>query len=101
MSETVREGLWIVRLLNELQMDQRGPLKVFVDSEGAEALSKNASHHSRSKHIHNRYHFVRDCVKEGSIAPCHVSTLEMAADALTKPLGKVMHVRHKLLLGIR
>lgn len=101
MSETVREGLWLVRLMKELRMYHEGPVKVFVDNEGAEALSKNASHHSRSKHIHNRYHFVRDCVKDGSIAPCHVSTLEMAADALTKPMGKVMNARHMDILGVR
>jgi hypothetical protein len=38
-----------------------------VDSQSALALAKNPVFYERSKHIWVRYHFIRDCLAEGSI----------------------------------
>jgi len=63
-------------------------LKVFCDSRGAISLAKNAITSQRSKHIDVRWHFVRDHVENGNIEVKHLSTDEMSADILTKPLNK-------------
>jgi hypothetical protein len=58
-----------------------------VDNKGAEALAKNPEHHARTKHIHAWYHFIQECVQEYEISLLHVSTCDMLATMLTKPLN--------------
>ena len=55
-----------------------------VDSKSALALAKNPVFHERSEHIHIKYHFIRDCLEDGS----HIATTDQLADILTKSLGK-------------
>ena len=46
-------------------------------------------HHSRSKHIEIRHHFIRDHVQNGNINIEFVSTENQYADIFTKPLDKM------------
>ncbi|KAH9455992.1 hypothetical protein Pst134EB_033426 [Puccinia striiformis f. sp. tritici] len=100
LSDSCKEGLWLRHLLTELRLRPDSAIPVHVDNEGAEALAKNPEHHARTKHIHARYHFIRECIQEGDISLLHVSTSEMLADMLTKPLPRVMLERHRLMFGI-
>ena len=61
--------------------ENRLPL-TFVDSQSALGLAKTTLTNKRSKHIHLRYHVVRDHVKD----LCYVPTDVNKADPLTKPL---------------
>ncbi|PLW30300.1 hypothetical protein PCANC_25459 [Puccinia coronata f. sp. avenae] len=76
--------------------------KALSDSckEGAEALARNPEHHARTKHIHARYHFIRECIADNTISLLHVSTTDMLADMLTKPLARVLLEKHRLMFGI-
>lgn len=100
LSDSSREAVWLRALLSELHLRTRSAIPIHVDNEGAEALAKNPSHHSRTKHIHTRYHFVRECVQSGDISMVHVASKDMLADLLTKPLERVLLERQRLLLGI-
>jgi hypothetical protein len=101
LSDSCKEGLWLRHLLTELHLRSNDPIPVHVDNEGgAEALAKNPEHHARTKHIHARYHFIRECVQDESISLLHVSTADMLADMLTKPLGRVLLEKHRLMFGI-
>lgn len=62
---------------------------MYVDNSSALDLIKNPVFHGRSKHIHIRFHFIRECVENGEITVTHVSTKEQKADILTKPLGRI------------
>jgi hypothetical protein len=100
MSDSCKEGLWLCRIVAELHLRPRDPVPLNVDNSGAEALAKNPRNHSRTKHIHAQFHFVRECVKNNKFTVFHVSTHDMLADILTKPLPKVLLDQHQLLLGL-
>jgi hypothetical protein len=83
------QALWLARLLGDLLERDTGAVELRVDSQSALALAKNPVFHERSKLIRLRYHFIQDCLAEGSIKARYISTKDQLADLLTKPLGKI------------
>ncbi|GKA40240.1 retrovirus-related pol polyprotein from transposon TNT 1-94 [Tanacetum coccineum] len=55
-------------------------------AQSAIAISCNLVQHSRSKHIHTRYHFIKEQVKNGIIELYFVRTEYQLADMFTKAL---------------
>ncbi|KAK4392736.1 Retrovirus-related Pol polyprotein from transposon TNT 1-94 [Sesamum angolense] len=49
------------------------------------AYAKN-KYHRRTKHICNRYHFIRDSIAQGEVVLRHISTNDMIVDPFTNPL---------------
>ena len=82
------QRLWLSRLLGELLGSKVDVVELKVDSMSALALAKNPVFHGRSKHIQIKYHFIRDCLEEGSIKADHIPTTDQLADILTKSLGR-------------
>jgi hypothetical protein len=80
------QALWLARLLSDLGRDV-GAVELRVDSQSVSTLAKNPVFHERSKHIRVRYHFIRDCLAEGSIHARYINIKDQLADLLTKPLG--------------
>ena len=64
-------------------------VKLGVDNQSALALIKNSVFNVRSKHIRIHYHYIRQCMEEGSISGKFVATHDQLADILTKALGRV------------
>lgn len=58
MSDSCKEALWLRTLLSELHLRPSSSIPLHVENEGAEALAKNPEHHTRTKHIDTRYHFI-------------------------------------------
>lgn len=58
----MREALWLRALLQELGYPQKGPTIINNDNQASISISKDPAHHSRSKHIDIRHHFIRKCV---------------------------------------
>jgi len=72
-----------------------------VDDKSAIALTKNPLFHGRSKHIHRRYHFIRECVENGQVEVEHVPRIEQKADILTNALGRVKFGEMRDLIGVQ
>ncbi|PLW22360.1 hypothetical protein PCASD_15893 [Puccinia coronata f. sp. avenae] len=100
LSDSCKEGLWLRHLLTKLRLRPDSAIPLHVDNEGAKALAKNPEHHAQTKHIHARYHFIRDCVQDDEIILLHVSTTDMLADMLTKPLARVALENHRQMFGL-
>jgi hypothetical protein len=84
-SAAVREGLWLRRLLRELDVDVKAvPMR--GDNKAALALIHSNQISGRSKHIDVVHHFVRDRVTRGEASFSYCSTSEQVADVLTKSL---------------
>lgn len=89
-----KHGLWLCRLLEHIQQlpQINVPISLLLsnDNQGAVFLCNEASVNNRSKHIDIRHHFIRELTRSGKITVSHVSTNDMPADALTKPVGPVI-----------
>ncbi|CAA7048461.1 unnamed protein product [Microthlaspi erraticum] len=65
---------------------QEGVTVLFCDNSSTIKLSKNPVLHGRSKHIHVRYHFLRELVNEEVIRLEYCHTQEQLSDIMTKPV---------------
>ncbi len=83
VTEASKELLWLKRLACELGFKQ-DKYVMFCDKQSDIHLSKNASFHSRSKHIEVRYHWIRDVLNSKQMQIEKVHTYDNGADMLTK-----------------
>ena len=63
-------------------------IPMYCDSKSAIAISCNPVHHSKTKHIKVRYHFIKEHVEEGTVELFFVKTDYQLADLFTKALPK-------------
>ena len=83
----LKEQIWILRFLKEIGYDASNQNIIYCDNQSAIALAHNPEHHARTKHIDIQYHFVRNCVENGTTRLEYCPTEDMVADGLTKALG--------------
>ncbi|GJU68363.1 uncharacterized mitochondrial protein-like protein [Tanacetum coccineum] len=95
------QAIWLRELLAEVTGLERQKVIIRVDNKSAIALSKNPVFHGRSKHIHTRYHFIRECVENEQVIVEHVSGENQRADPLTKALARIRFKEMRSLLGVQ
>ena len=95
------QGIWLNRLISELKGVEEKPMKLLVDNQSAITLSKNHFHHSRTKHIDTRYHFIRQCVDEKRTVVAYIKSEDQLADILTKSLRRLKFLEMREWLGIK
>ncbi len=61
-------------------------MPIFNDNQSCIAIAKDPSLHHRAKHIDVRYHYIRELITYGKTTISYISTGNMLADILTKPL---------------
>lgn len=86
-SDAAREAKWLRRLTEELGF-RSGPIPLRIDNSSAHQLAEGSAGSRRTKHIDVRFHFVRECVADGTIRLEHVPTAHNTADTLTKALAR-------------
>ncbi len=90
-----REAKWWEKLCEEIGfMDFVKPMDLCSDSKGSIAMTYNPVLRSAFKHVDLAEHYVREQQELGTITTTWVSTRDMRADMLTKPLPDVDHNRH-------
>ncbi|HVX00705.1 MAG TPA: reverse transcriptase domain-containing protein, partial [Candidatus Babeliaceae bacterium] len=100
-TQAAKEALWWRSFLTELGMNVSNETVLLSDSKGAIDLAKNPEFHPRSKHIAIQHHFIRMQVANKSVKMEYIGTEIMAADILTKPLGRIRHHSLLKLFGIQ
>lgn len=100
ISQSTREALWLRQLLSDVGLEQERSTPLMCDNQGAIALVKNPTHHSRSKHIDIQHHFIREKVESNVIEMRYIPTERMVADVLTKALAKPRHEALRLEMGL-
>ncbi|KAG5565586.1 hypothetical protein RHGRI_001486 [Rhododendron griersonianum] len=71
-----------------------------LDEKDFETI-KNGEIGSRGKHIDWQYHYVVDVLQRNEIAIDYLSSKEMLADPLTKPIASVDFRKHVHLMGVK
>ena len=99
-TEASKELVWLRRLLTELKEEVPGLTPLHIDNHAANLLTQNPVNHSATKHIDIRYHFIWECIADGSIDLRLIGTKDMTADILTKSLACIKHKRFCLMLGM-
>lgn len=100
-SQTIKELVWIRRLLFDLQADVMNNVPMlFMDNQSAIKLVKNPEYHKRSKHIDVKYHFIREKYEEGVFNLEYVASEDQLGDIFTKALNKVKFEKFCQLIGV-
>ena len=86
-NEAGKEMLWMKQFLHELGLMQNKYV-IHCESQSAIDLSKNATFHSRSKHIEVRYHRIRLVVEKQLMELRKIHTEKNPTDMLTKVVTK-------------
>ena len=102
ITHAAKEAIWVRHLLSELYSPKvlEYPLTVHCDNRSAIELVKNATFHSRTKHIAIRYHYIREAFNEGIIVLTHRGTDDMPADMFTKALIHVKLTKFAQSVGV-
>jgi hypothetical protein len=74
---------------------------IYSDSMAALAYVKDPKYYGKTKHIEIKYHYIRDMVAKKEVFLEHISTKNMLADPLTKPIVRDPFHGHIKGLGLR
>ena len=100
LTEAVTSCVWTRRILSSLGLNMDKPTTIFVDSQGAIALTKNPEFHRRTKHIEIRYHRVRQERGLGRVDFAYVPSDDNLSDVMTKSLSGTRLERINRSLGL-
>jgi hypothetical protein len=83
------QGLWLARVLGEVQSKLQSRPMLKVDNKSAIALIKNPVLSQQSKHIEVKYHLVCGSAARGQITMEFIGTENQLGDIFTKALGRI------------
>ncbi|GJT14317.1 retrovirus-related pol polyprotein from transposon TNT 1-94 [Tanacetum coccineum] len=85
LSASCAQVMWMRTQLKDYGFNYNN-IPLYCDSQSAISISCNPMQHSRTKHIHTRYHFIKEQVENGIIELYFVRTEYQLADMFTKAL---------------
>ncbi|MBW0473178.1 hypothetical protein O181_012893 [Austropuccinia psidii MF-1] len=103
LSDASKEILWFQQLLQKIKLEVPGNvLTLYNDNKGAINLAHSNINHNgfKTKHMDIQFHFIRDLIKNQKLELFYVSTHLMAADFLTKAVGKTILLRSKSFINL-
>ena len=99
LSEAGKELKWLKCLFQGLGLKQK-QFVIFCDNQSAIDLSKNSTHHGRTKHIDVRYRWIQEANERGELEVEKIHTSKNPSDMLTKVVTKDKHELCRKLVGM-
>ena len=62
---SMEEAIWLKMILTDFNCRFQEPIIIYEDNEACIAYTKNPTQYKRTKHIDQKYHFVKDEVLNG------------------------------------
>ncbi|XP_073109385.1 uncharacterized protein [Elaeis guineensis] len=89
MALGICELLWLQKLLQELQLLNKFPLRLYCDNKAAIEIVSNPIQHDRTKYIEIDRHFIKEKINQGQICITYIRSSDQVADILTKGLSSL------------
>jgi hypothetical protein len=87
MTECVQDMLFIMRILQSMELKVKLPMVIHCNNKGAVDLANNWSTSGRSRHVATKTMFLRELKEEGILKIEWISSEHMVSDVFTKNLG--------------
>jgi hypothetical protein len=94
MSDASKEIMFIIQLLQQMNLKVKLPATLHVDNIGAIYLSSSQMSSQRTKHIDIRHHGIKEYIEDGFIEVVFVKSENNDSDIFTKNLGNELHEKH-------
>ena len=94
MAQVVQEMLYVMRVLESMQLQVEKPMQVQCDNKGAVDICNTWTVGGRTKHIDTRYYFLRELKEEGVLKFTWISGKENSSDLFTKNLPNPLFTKH-------
>ncbi|KAL0456477.1 UNVERIFIED_CONTAM: Copia protein [Sesamum latifolium] len=99
IAKEICELLWIRNLMQDLNIKQDNPMRLYCDNKVACNIAHNPIQHDRTKHVEIDRHFIKEKLEAKLIEVPHVRSQDQLADVLTK--AKSSQVFHNCLENLR
>ena len=76
-------------------------ITLLCDNSGAVFQAREPKYSNKSRHVHRKFHLIRDYIDRKEIDVRKVGTEDNIADPLTKPLSQSKHDGHVASMGIK
>ena len=93
------EALWL-RIIAELDLSTLNPTLILCDNKSSIEFGKDARLTHALKHINVKYSSIKENIEASLIKLKHVSTSDMVADMLTKPVPPIKVVDFIINVGL-
>ena len=100
LSVSVRELLWMKKILLDFQLPSSYASVVGVDNQGCISVCKSGALTDKTKHISVQLSLIRDHIENGDITLVYIPTAHMAADMFTKQLTRVKLLANLRMIGL-
>lgn len=99
LNVAAKEGIWISNLLSEIGVYVE-PFVIYEDNIPCIKVAEEPRNHQRMKHIDIKYMYIRELVKNGRVRIEYLDTGNQTADIMTKPLARILFVKHRSKLSL-
>jgi hypothetical protein len=100
LSDCSRQVIWIKQMFEEIRYNL-APIPICGDNQGSLFIAQNPVTEQHSKHIHIKYHFVRNAVMTfKQVELFFIPGIDNPVDMFTKNLGHVKFEQYRSKLGL-
>ena len=95
-STATQDAVWLRSFLQHLKIVKTALelVTIFCDNTAALAVAKGPKYNGKTKHIKKIYHYIKDAIIEKDVVLKHISTNNMEANPLTKPIARDVFFKH-------